>query len=388
MEPMDIDWKSVESRFVEDELYEHINAPKWIDLSAYSSLVDDEAWFCRPDCRHPKNADDFKVKNLRSANDMEILPLGERNRRDTNLKRRGLLSSASLQDPRSNKTVPEIPRSKKASKKFREDGENENPNRSPAPSIKTFKASIKSSAEKKPAVTKMRTTSFESSADSPQVEQRPLPRLKSTLSARNLFAGKEILNQITEFCSELKKLAVSTRERENSVRSDGKEKEKEPLMEEERQISGGGVLEEKKVVTRKEKAGKALNLNSKIFSPEAWRKKRSEDLDNIQASASATDLKGGCKGNESPSQVRWCPPSPQRFPSPYNRQKPLKTTPLKPSKSRTAGRGILQEVEQNKRIAKESVEDEENQNISISGTEEARSLDVFWFLKPCAYLAK
>jgi hypothetical protein len=48
MEPAKIDWKRIESIFVEDELYEHINAPKWVDFLATQESVDDEAWFCRP----------------------------------------------------------------------------------------------------------------------------------------------------------------------------------------------------------------------------------------------------------------------------------------------------------------------------------------------------
>lgn len=48
MEPAKIDWKRIESIFVEDELYEHINAPKWLDFLAPHESVDDEAWFCRP----------------------------------------------------------------------------------------------------------------------------------------------------------------------------------------------------------------------------------------------------------------------------------------------------------------------------------------------------
>ena len=57
MEPAKIDWKRVtlEWNFVEDELYEQINAPKWVDfLSRDHSLndVDDEAWFCRPGSNH------------------------------------------------------------------------------------------------------------------------------------------------------------------------------------------------------------------------------------------------------------------------------------------------------------------------------------------------
>lgn len=93
MEPAKIDWKSVESVFVEDKLYENINAPKWVDFLTREDddSMDDEAWFCKPgiyrlslcsrialvvffftvsdlehfffnfviDCEHPKTAEDF-----------------------------------------------------------------------------------------------------------------------------------------------------------------------------------------------------------------------------------------------------------------------------------------------------------------------------------------
>lgn len=50
MEPAKIDWKNLEWVFIEDELYEHINAPKWFDFSAPQEdhRADDVAWFCRP----------------------------------------------------------------------------------------------------------------------------------------------------------------------------------------------------------------------------------------------------------------------------------------------------------------------------------------------------
>lgn len=52
MEPAKIDWKRIESVFVEDKLYENINAPKWVDFLAPdgNSLDDgsDESWFCKP----------------------------------------------------------------------------------------------------------------------------------------------------------------------------------------------------------------------------------------------------------------------------------------------------------------------------------------------------
>lgn len=37
------------------------------------------------------------------------------------------------------------------------------------------------------------------------------PRLKSTMSERNLFSGKDILSQISEFYHELKRMAVGSR---------------------------------------------------------------------------------------------------------------------------------------------------------------------------------
>jgi hypothetical protein len=51
MEPKDIDWSRVVSRYVRDETYEDIEAPHWADLTdpnAGRAAVDDEAWFCRP----------------------------------------------------------------------------------------------------------------------------------------------------------------------------------------------------------------------------------------------------------------------------------------------------------------------------------------------------
>lgn len=48
MEVAVIDWKSLDSRFVRDEVYENINAPQWVDFSAPDAAVDDVAWFCRP----------------------------------------------------------------------------------------------------------------------------------------------------------------------------------------------------------------------------------------------------------------------------------------------------------------------------------------------------
>lgn len=51
MEPAKIDWKNLEWNFTVDELYEHLNAPKFVDFSSLNHNTnnnDDEAWFCKP----------------------------------------------------------------------------------------------------------------------------------------------------------------------------------------------------------------------------------------------------------------------------------------------------------------------------------------------------
>ncbi|GMN53601.1 hypothetical protein TIFTF001_022721 [Ficus carica] len=220
MEPAKIDWKNLEWRFVEDELYEHINAPKWFDfLSPLDHPVDDESWFCRPDCNHPKSVQDFlkstPPKLASPAGVSEISPFGQRNQTEAKVKRRGLLNSINT--------------------KFNENRENQNPNLSTPPykhQGKILKMSIKSSAEKKEA------------ADEAMLPPPPPPppRLKSTLSARNLFAGRDILNQITEFCSELKRMAMRAKERETE--ESAKENVVVVLKEKDKEESKGDVLSE------------------------------------------------------------------------------------------------------------------------------------------------
>lgn len=51
MEPAKIDWKNLEWNFAVDELYEHLNAPKFVDFLSLNHNInnnDDEAWFCKP----------------------------------------------------------------------------------------------------------------------------------------------------------------------------------------------------------------------------------------------------------------------------------------------------------------------------------------------------
>ncbi|XP_078430774.1 interferon-activable protein [Wolffia australiana] len=189
MEPADIDWKSLEWQFVKDDVYEHFSAPKWNDFSSpssnfrssSSSLPDDEAWFCRPDCRHPKTAEDFLSQRSPAPGSQRKIGAAvvERNSdknnilRETNLKGRGVQSPAVK------------------TKKSRDDLdlENQDPNLCPATPVQSvsknlFKESIKSSAEK-----------------------------RDTPPARNLFPKREILTQISEFCNEIKKLATIKKDR-------------------------------------------------------------------------------------------------------------------------------------------------------------------------------
>ncbi|WOL17613.1 hypothetical protein Cni_G26406 [Canna indica] len=371
MEPANIDWKNVESRFIRDEAYENINAPMWLDLAAPDAVsVDDEAWFCRPDCKHPKTFEDFKLsatpspkaKLLRSSS--ERLPFGERNsaRRDenNNIKRRcGIVAAPLPLAPSPLKPKPA------ASRKFREDLENQDPNHStpPRPSRplgaalkgrNAAKETIKSSAEKKVV---------DEAREEPK-QKRAQPRLKSTLSARNLFSGKDILSQISEFCHELKKMAVGS----GRTRTEGAAKKEVKKVAD---ILHDEEAEDRKLLTPMKDDGSA---------------KRSGKL----------TVRRELEKSRSPKEVRANPPTPQRFPSPSNPSlRNLKTatsnglSPLnKPSKSANSERAILQEVKQHMEEKKALLPrtDEDCNNASPAADAEGGSADLFWFLKPCSYL--
>ncbi|KAF4360955.1 hypothetical protein F8388_016764 [Cannabis sativa] len=126
----------------------------------------------------------------------QISPLGDRSQREAKLKRRGVAHQAWI-TPIGNS-------------KFNDDSENHNPNFSTPLNnsnnnhAKIIKSAFKSSTEKKEAVVEAQLQQKNNNEVLP-------PRLKSTLSARNLFAGRDILNQITEFCNELKRMATEQR---------------------------------------------------------------------------------------------------------------------------------------------------------------------------------
>ncbi|KAE9585292.1 hypothetical protein Lal_00017942 [Lupinus albus] len=200
MEPENIDWDNIDSTFVLDDAYENFNAPKWVDLSSNKLLdVDDEAWFCTHDCKHPKTAEDFlkstairntKGKILRFASFSEILPFRDRHRRQN--------SSA---EESSYVKLSEKSRRPNCSGNSNEDNENKNPNFS-SPNQKGI-----TMKPKKPLTRSESKIPKQLNGCSKEYPVKSDRKLKSTFSAQNLLGGREILSQISGFCSELKRLA-------------------------------------------------------------------------------------------------------------------------------------------------------------------------------------
>ncbi|KAJ4795752.1 interferon-activable protein [Rhynchospora pubera] len=381
MEPADIDWKRVVSRFVRDEAFENINAPKWVDLTDpdASFPVDDDAWFCRPDCNHPKTLEDFqrlaspspkgKGKIMRSSS--EKSPFGERNcnnlRENNNLKRRGGIGTL---------IPPSSPfRSPIKSKKQREDTENQDPNL-PKPTGalnggKNWKDPVKCSAKK--------NNNLEEEKEELLCQQEEIrqPRLKSTLSARNLFSGRDILGQITEFCNEIKRMAVGAREVSQVVEENQKENchEERPVDESPSKFPSDRL--EKKTINMK------MDL-------------RVETAKGRGDKGILREKTGGVL-----RELRASPPTPQRFPSPSAQR--LMHTKLTSAMSsngiRSPLRNMPKSTPERKRlrdIMKESTEDQKlliskDENCtepSIASHTGGNPTGMFWFLKPCTYLVE
>ncbi|XP_038897334.1 uncharacterized protein LOC120085449 [Benincasa hispida] len=353
MEPAKVDWKNVQWRFVEDELYEHINAPKWVDFTAIHDSVDDEAWFCRPDCKHPKTAEELlrvtPSKLTSPGYSTDTLQSSDRVGRDGRLKRRGPPQS-------SNK-------------------ENQNPNSSTPQShtVKATKAEIKSSAEKKPLMD-----------DGQRKNNNGAPSLKSTLSARNLFAGRDILNQITEFCNEIKRMAIRVRERENVKQSaveNGVEGEKKCV---EKEVSSKDLNNlEKKEKERKPFGELSIKKSDGSISNSVKQKERI----NIKTVANSENVlipldleKVWHKREDNALQIRTNPPSPQCF---SNVRAPNKIPASKSSRSRIKEKETIVEMEEVKEVTKGVFSERVKAITSAVGEKEARALDVLWFLKPC-----
>ncbi|KAK8480253.1 hypothetical protein V6N13_097810 [Hibiscus sabdariffa] len=349
MEPAKIDWNRIDSRFVEDCVYEHINAPKWVDflaLDLHHPSIDDDAWLLA-DCNHPKTAEDFLSMAPRpsvTGGGTRSSPFRQLNQGDAKLKRRG---QTRIQSSVFSKI---------------DDCENQNPNLSTPPNqqAKSLKAAIKSSSErKKPMVTY-------DNISQPQPQSDEMRRLKSTLSARNLFAGRDILTHISEFCNELKKLATRARETETEEMIQAEEavveNERKPLVELKPVVMQKGIgFSKEKDKVKRSRTQDAENMGSPLcLNLEDVKKKEKEGL----------------------LQIRTNPPSPQCFSA------PIKTTT--PSKApRVMERGILQEVKQNKDMKTDKPGSSVSPtsiitNVDVTdGRQQARALDVFWFLKPC-----
>ncbi|CAN1787641.1 hypothetical protein LINPERHAP1_LOCUS17729 [Linum perenne] len=372
MEPAKIDWKRIESVYEEDRLYETIKAPKWVDFLTPeddSDYVDDVAWFCRPDCNHPKTAEDFSKftpassKHSRSASKTRS-PFGDLNQRNARLKRRGQTQS----------TIPSFDEGDLSS----QDNENQNPNLSTPPNfqIKSMKSLFKSSSERKRPVN-----------DDPSGANT----LKPTLSARNLFAGKDILGHISDFCNELKKLTTRSKGRDNDESSNIREnqvaEDNSVVVKEEdhREVLGNLDFKEKQKTTllTEDKSGGSHKASAK---EKPRRKKRLDDAENIPASLNLENVKPSLKDEERLLlQIRTNPPSPQCFSA--GRASARTNTPSNAPKSRLNESSILQEVKQQNK----EEEEKENQDKSgggrsfaiVDGKESKTALDMFWFLKPC-----
>ncbi|GFP84852.1 hypothetical protein PHJA_000629000 [Phtheirospermum japonicum] len=297
MEVAIIDWENIDSRFVKDELYEHINAPKWVDFSGPDEPVDDEAWFCRPSCNHPKTAEEFfkekertptsNPRHQRSASVSDIPPLGDKIKRDATIKKRGINQPFALSSNKDTKPYRVV-----------EDAENQDPNLSTPVNhkAKSGKEGIKSSSEKKPI-------------NDAILKNERAPKLRSTLSARNLFSGGDILNKVAEFCNDLKNLATRAKDRENDRAAENlddlnKEKERKPLLE-----------------TSKEKSEVIMGMSGS--KGQLRRKKKNDDGENTPISI---DVKNN-------NNIRTCPPTPQCFSagqglSKAATPKPFRTRPL------------------------------------------------------------
>lgn len=374
MEPAKIDWTRIDSRFIVDSVYEHINAPKWVDfLSTQDSGDDDDAWFCRPDCNHPKTVEDFLdttpiaiSKLWKSACVKEVSPFKDWNQSDEK-GRRGLGKS---------------PISSIIDAKYSEDSENKNLYSTPPnPQANLFKAAIKSGSEKKKLV------------DHNLVGNDAPPQLKSSLSARNLFGSKDILSHVAEFCNELKKLVTTrAREKENVEKLDEKKNQDDAVVSEAPRKILGEISEvevEVKVKENEEKSDekktprKILGEISEKYEgikkggskQKLRRNKRADEAENIPFSLNLENVKN--KGDERFLQIRTNPPSPQCFSTPTKT-----TTPSKAPRSKLMDKGILQEGKRNEEAKKDETVDKAGSGSVIYG-KQARALDVFWFLNPC-----
>ncbi|KAK3148235.1 hypothetical protein QOZ80_3BG0292450 [Eleusine coracana subsp. coracana] len=397
MEPKDIDWSRVVSRYVRDETYEGIVAPRWADLADHNAGradVDDEAWFCRPDCRHPKTAEDFfklspspKGKLLRSVSAM--LPFAERDANASNLREGNYNAKWRGGGPGGAVAAFASPKPKPVPKKrvFREDSENQDPALATPPPpasgrppfgatrwAKNAKEAIKSSAEKRP----------DNAEKEALLSKNTAPRqLKSTLSARNLFSGKDILGQISEFYDELKRMVGGAGNR--SVTDTQEEISLSPMK--------GNDVEEK--------VSSDDGIRAPVQSPIVKGLARQETVKKSPSpiKGKKVGLKVEAGKQRSPSvlkEVKATPPTPQRFPSPSaNRMKNVKAggmatagSPLQKPLKMTPEKGTPSKDPEKKRDATRQPFGVKDMNNPKACDAEGTSSSMFWFLKPCTFLVE
>uniref|UniRef100_A0A0A9D9N8 Uncharacterized protein n=1 Tax=Arundo donax TaxID=35708 RepID=A0A0A9D9N8_ARUDO len=278
------------------------------------------------------------------------------------------------------------PKPKAAPKKrFQEDSENQDPALATSPPppaasrppfgaprwTKNAKEAIKSSAEKRP----------DNAEKEALLSKHAAPKqLKSTLSARNLFSGRDILGQISEFYDELKRMVggggrpVTDTQEEHSSSSpmDGSDVAEKVACD---GCAGDPVPSETiKEVARQETMQKSP-------SPMKGKKVR---------------LKVEAGKQRSPSvlkEVKATPPTPQRFPSPsVNCVKNVKAGGMA-----TAGSSLKKPLKEKGTPSKdpESKRDAKRQPFGVKDMNDTRACDaegssssMFWFLKPCTFLVE
>ncbi|KAF7139210.1 hypothetical protein RHSIM_Rhsim07G0166600 [Rhododendron simsii] len=170
-----------------------------------------------------------------------------------------------------------------------------------------------------------------------------------------------LAERITDFCNDLKKLATRAKVSENTERGYGK---KSPVV----------VKKWKEKECDGENIGELDKRGSHCL-------RRAEEAENIPISLDVKNVNN--KEGDFLWQIRTCPPSPQYFSVGCA---PSKATPLKASRSRPPEKRILGELNRcNTELLKEEAVDNNNcgRTASIVAKRERRTLDVFWFLKPC-----
>nr|GMD65269.1 uncharacterized protein LOC109181294 [Ipomoea batatas] len=278
--------------------------------------------------------------------------------RDASLKNKGQVLQPGMslnKDAKSNRVVG--------------DSENQNPNFMTPPRLKAkvLKEAIKSSMERE-------------AVEENSLYREQTRRLRSTLSARNLFGGGGLMNKVSEFCNELKKLASRAREKE---RVENENVERTPTMANKQKVKAHFGDEIKGLDDEKPKERKPLLELSKekceanASSAEKQTKKLGKaDAENTPIRVDVKNIKPNL--DESLMQIRTSPPTPQCFSATKG------TTPHNAPRSKPQERGILQELRRgsgkdgNNGSGKKSNHGGGHVSSILTERGEARGLDVLW----------